>query len=266
MKSEEEVVTRAMMKVVDLGTQISLYGVYSKVAFGALTNAMDVSLDEEGKSAFLNIYRLQKELQEKHGTEDAFLTSVQEGLKKRKLDGYLSISECATFVFAYSMLEGIVDDLLEVSKTLNKGYWESKINEKPITIGEIKNLGIDNIVDKKVKDIVSEFKGRFVTKKISALMEIAGHPSKGIPPKLSNYRLNLEYIGLINGERNKIIHEMTSFYRIPEVYEKIEYMRDTSLYMVTCIREKFGMTIHVPEMIDYLKNGRKSTVASEGSR
>ena len=144
--------------------------------------------------------------------------------------------------------------MLDITKTLDRPYWEKRIGEKKVGYGEIQNEGIEAITTRLIDTAVIEAKGKYLKNKISVLMEIC-RPSKDCD--IPDYKLDLAKIGELNGERNRIVHEVTKFKRIENVLDKIVYMNFSANYLVKCVKARFAMGVNINGLLDYLKSKGK---------
>lgn len=157
------------------------------------------------------------------------------GEVKRTIGTAESAIDSASIVFAHSILEGVVLDLLELTRSTDPEAWNRLIQNKPLNGIKLRDVGPDFLQRIKKKFLSQEFQQMdrdSLLTKIETLFKFCSGASHK-DPKLPHYKFDTEMIKEIDHQRHDIIHKSAALgVQHKRTTLKCDYLNDTSFFLI----------------------------------
>lgn len=165
---------------------------------------------------------------------------VQEVIKSTKIP-----IEVASLVYMHSVLDALLFDLLECTADLDRNRWLQYIaqqkNDRRILPREIIEKSKAQLVDELLSKCLNRFRGKSIMRKCKRIFEICSS-SKNCQ-FLPDYVYDEKKIKEIDDLRHDVIHGLKINLPIPDVEEKLTYLKRTALHFLAMIKVEFKLYI-----------------------
>jgi hypothetical protein len=178
---------------------------------------------------------------------DLIPETLRELLVKEPFSDFRYFIDVGCLVFIHSVLDALVDDLLELSREYAPEEWEPKIqdNRMTVSITDLREKGVDAIISEIVRKHLNEVLRENLANKIELLLSIckpgkSRSGSESIPIIIDqDYKYDSERIKEIDRKRREIIHHKDRFKPISNVVEDLKFLQCTIAYLLSAFAYRY---------------------------
>lgn len=166
---------------------------------------------------------------------------LSQKLTEQTLKNASSSVDAASLLFAHSVLEDGLNSFLKITSDVAPEFWKDRVKKKPFDLEAVMKHGLDDVVASFVREkIWSIRRSESLINKIDLLLEICRPPG---PPSNPNYKFDAAKLKTIDKLRQDIVHGDLLGTAIADVHEKLEYLRNTWMYLFMLMHDSFGLRL-----------------------
>ncbi len=179
----------------------------------------------------------QKAFDQLGGVENLGAQLAQDNLKK-----YKASVDAASLIFAHSIIDNAALNYCRVCALLNHNDWEIFIKNKKLSVEEIRDQSIDQILKIKVHEYIDSLDRESLLFKVDRLFQVCRPPLNFSP--LHNYAYDRERLKKLDQMRHEIVHESSSVPLLPSGDEDIWYLQKTANFFMALVNYKYEVKIN----------------------
>ena len=161
------------------------------------------------------------------------------GIIMNDLERALRRTAAASLVFAHSVFEGCVYDLLRMTVEAGPEDWLPLINNKQVTVNEIATQGKDDILLRLVEERLGSLDRQSVLEKIDRLFAIVAPPPNR--QKFPNYVYDRGRIEELDRIRHTVVHEDPLGYGPLRLEDDVNYLLVSLLWLGDPLIDKYDL-------------------------
>jgi hypothetical protein len=169
------------------------------------------------------------------GSMSADITAIEVSNARKAIDA-------ASLVFAQSMLDDSAWSYCQVCALIAPQDWEPFVEAKKIDFAAVRSKSSDAIRDELVQVALSQLERESLLKKVDMLFRLC-NPPKGFAP-IDNYIFDRDRLEAIDNKRHLIIHANGLKAELQNIDDDLEYIRETSVFLMGLVHQKYGVQIH----------------------
>lgn len=168
------------------------------------------------------------------------LPTYVEGATNGTIEDAKTAANAALVVFAHSALDAAIDGYCEVSAILNAADWMDFVEQREVTLREVRNREFDDLLKIAVSEYLKKLHNKSLLNKIETPHGICKPGSKELA---QGYRFDAERIRRIDNLRHEIVHGEGLGSRIENAADDLDYLWKTSTYLSAMITHRYGLRL-----------------------
>ena len=161
------------------------------------------------------------------------------GIVMNNLEKALRRTAAASLVFAHSVFEGCVYDLLWMTVVAGPEDWLPLINSKHVTVSDLTAQNKDDILFRLVEERFRSLERQSVLEKIDRLFAIVSPPPN--PPRFPQYVYDRARIEQIDRVRHAAVHEDPLGYDPRGLKDDVHYLLVSLLWLSRPVLDKYHL-------------------------
>ena len=162
------------------------------------------------------------------------------GIITNDLDMALRRAGAASLVFAHSVFEGCVYDLLRMTVRAGPEDWLPLINNKQVTVGALATESRDEILLKLVEERFQSLERQSLFEKIDRLFAIAPPPPNR--QRFPNYVYDHARIEQLDQTRHAVVHDDPLGYDPHRLKEDVDYLLVSLLWLANPVINRYDLS------------------------
>lgn len=151
----------------------------------------------------------------------------------------LNRTAAASLVFAHSVFEDCVHDLLRITILVGRDDWIPFVEKKQIVVADLRKLSLDEIYRREIDECFNKMERQSVLKKVDTLFGIVG--SQANRRQFPTYKYDRERISEIDEDRYRVAHRDPLDYNAYTLNEDVDYLRTTLIFLSSLLIDKYGI-------------------------
>lgn len=155
--------------------------------------------------------------------------------------------DCASIVFAHSLLDELISDFIEVTMQADPEYWWEQVREKPVTLASVRADGYEKLFAQAL-----EAKRQWIRRnaslrhKAEVLLAVC-KPQSG-KFNAGEYVFDIGKLEAIDTLRKEIVHGEKFGQKLTDTESNLEYLRNTGSYFLSIVNERFDVRVNPVQM------------------
>jgi len=168
----------------------------------------------------------------------------------KQIDRSQAFIDAFALVFAHSLLDVAVNDLLEITTLTDHSSWCERVAGRKVTIEAIRKNSCENLEKEMIRTALEDLKKESVLKKADTLYSICKPNPAFVGVK--EFRYSRETIGELDSLRHDVVHKVRIENPIDGIKEKLSYLQSTAMHLIMMVRESYDLKIDPTKLIGYL--------------
>jgi len=148
--------------------------------------------------------------------------------------------DCASLVFAHTVLEDGIDSFIELTSVLDLDFWRDRVKKKQVEIETILERDLKEVMHSLVRAEIGKIRrNESLVKKSALLFSVC----KLSPTQDPEYTFDSEKLKQTDKLRQDVIHGDLLGSEIAGIEEKLVYLRKTWLHFFKMMHERFGLRL-----------------------
>jgi hypothetical protein len=148
--------------------------------------------------------------------------------------------DAASIVFAHSFVDGAALDYCRVTTLIAPRDWEPALDQRQIKLSEIRELGYDTALRKKLDEYLEQLERESLLKKADLLFARCKPPEKWSP--MRDYVYDRDHLKILDDCRHDIIHG-NEIAIINHAHEEVDYLMRTVLFFMGLVNLRYGIKL-----------------------
>jgi len=164
-------------------------------------------------------------------------------LAQKQIESYRIAIDSSSIILAHSALEAAAFDyfrVIEIVAPLED--LEKYVIKKQISLEELKASNYSDLMRQKIHKFVDDLDGKALLEKIDKLFEICQPPSRY--SSIEGYVYDRNKVERLDKLRHEIVHGDGIVAALPNCFEEIRYMRDTSNHLMKLVNNKYNVKMN----------------------
>lgn len=172
---------------------------------------------------------------------------LDKSLKYKSLSNAVAAVDAAVLVITHSMLEKVTEDLLLITKEMDRQKWRYFIKNREIKIKvtELIDLEVDKLIEEEEKQFFDKSLKRPLINKIELLHQIC-EPSDFL--KEYSFSYDKKRVDDFDSLRHKIVHEIYIIKPNTEIEEEFNFIKSVIIYLINMVAWKYKLIISMAEL------------------
>ena len=163
------------------------------------------------------------------------------GVVTNALEDVLTRTAAASLVFAHSVFEDCVYELLKITVLVGRDDWLPFVERKQIVLADLQKNSRDEIFSREIDDCFNKMERQPVLKKLDALFAVIGDRIIGNHRPMPTYKYNRERISQIDEDRHRVAHQDSLDYNPPTLNGDVQYLLTTSIFLSSLLIDKYDI-------------------------
>jgi hypothetical protein len=146
--------------------------------------------------------------------------------------------DSASIVFAHSILEAALIDLLKLTFKASPSDWFHFVDRRKVEISSVANHPVENLLHSLVHDFIQELERESLMRKSDALHTICKPSSTDA--KMETYSFSKEKLKSFDDVRHSLVHGQGFRDDISDAAKQLEYASKTGGYFILLVNQRFG--------------------------
>jgi hypothetical protein len=161
--------------------------------------------------------------------------------------------DSASVVFAHSVLEAMLVDLLQLTFKVSPNDWAHFVERRKTELSALINNSIEQIRDSLVSEFIKELERESIMRK-SDILHIVCKPTPE-DTKMQTYVFSKQELESFDKIRHNLVHGQKFQNKIPDAAKLIEYVYKTGGYFMLLVNQRFGLKFSPsePGLVERLK-------------
>ena len=163
-------------------------------------------------------------------------------LTEQQFKSYQKSIDEASVILTHSALDGAALDYCRVIELIAPPQqWLNNIKNQKATIGELNNIGYDNLIKQRISRFVASLDRVSLLDKIDQIFKLCQPPSNFDP--IRSYKFDRNRIKDFDLMRHRIVHERGLNSSLQNYDKEIIYMMDTSNFLMALVNYKYKLKL-----------------------
>ncbi len=221
---------------------------FRRVSVLGLPSALDGIRQESEDFALAMAYDPSNEELFKDRSEFLKFVGGVEGLAAKasedQIGTYNRAIDAASLIFAHSVIDAVAFDLCVVTSLVAPERWESRIEKQTASLADMKSLGYEGLMKKKIRSALEDLEKRSLLDKADQIFRIC-QPAPGQRiVRLFDY--DRAYLEKLDGLRHDIVHGRGARFVLPNGDQDLHFLRNSTLHLFGIVHLAFGVKV-IPE-------------------
>jgi hypothetical protein len=152
--------------------------------------------------------------------------------------------DAALIVFSHSVLDALVDELLQYLSDYARESWKKAVMKQEITltVEDILTLNSEQVMNDEVANLRRKYQKGSLKAKANRVMQLSQVSN---PPHFSDYVFNTEELGRVDELRNSLVHGTVLGNPVYDVLKSLTYMSSTAEYLIRTVAAATSVEIWV---------------------
>jgi len=168
-----------------------------------------------------------------------------------QLKNYKASVDAASLVFAHSIIDNAALNYCRCCALANQNGWENFVEKKKLSVEEIKQFSVDEILNKKVHEYIDSLDRESLLLKADRLFQVCQPPACFSP--LHNYAYDRARLVQLDEMRHDIVHKSSSVPMLPAGNEDVWFLQQTANFFMTLVNSKYELKIDPNHMVNHKK-------------
>jgi hypothetical protein len=172
-------------------------------------------------------------------------------MAKYQLEQFIASVDAASLIFAHSILDSVALDYCRCSALVSSSDWQIFIENKQVSLGEIRDSSYENIIRNKIDDYINSLDRESLLIKADKLFQVCKPPAKFSP--LKNYSYDKERLKTLDEKRHEIVHKSNVITPLQNGDDDIWFLQLTAHYFMRLVNYKYSLKIRPSYVINTQK-------------
>lgn len=205
----------------------------------------------EDASAVAHLFITESGLQEAFAENAPLVVSALGGLEgvtrsiaAQHQRSYEAVIDAASLIVAHSVVDSVAFECCRASAVADPTDWESLVEGRKISMGELKGQSYASLLLAKVDDFVASFERESLLKKVDRLFAIC----KPLTTNTRIYSYSRERLETLDNLRHSVVHRSSSSPGLQSINDDVSFLRETSIFLLTMVTRRYHLVFR-PEAV-----------------
>ena len=172
-------------------------------------------------------------------------------IAQSQISNFKASVDAASLIFSHSIIDNATFNYCRCCALVNPTDWGKFVEEKKVSIKDIKGLSEAQILANKVNEYISSLERKSLLLKADRLFQVC-QPQPDFDP-INDYAYDRDRLLQLDEMRHEIVHKSSSVPMLPNGDNDIWFLQQTTLFFMSLVNTKHNLRMDPNHMIQKLQ-------------